>query len=118
MNVIGPKCSFAGGYALDLKAFLLLVISIRNACNYEVLIYSQSVLNAAARLIFRLKSSDHITHALISLHWLRVPERIQYKVAVMAYKVLDVHQVTSGHLYASPMYLIVEHSAPPARIAS
>jgi len=48
----------------------------------------QSVLNAAARLIFRLKSSDHITDALISLHWLRVPERIQYKLAVMANKVL------------------------------
>ena len=48
----------------------------------------QSVLNAAARLIFRLKSSDHITDALISLHWLRVPERIHCKLAVMAYKVL------------------------------
>jgi len=44
----------------------------------------QSVLNAAARLIFRLKSSDHITDALISLHWLRV----HYKLAVMAYNVL------------------------------
>ena len=28
----------------------------------------QSVLNAAARLIFGLKSNDHITDALISLH--------------------------------------------------
>ena len=43
----------------------------------------QSVLNAAARLIFRLKSSNHISDA-----WLRVPERIHYKLAVMAYKVL------------------------------
>ena len=31
---------------------------------------------------------------------------------------MDVHQVTSGHLYASPMCLVVEHSAPPTRIAS
>jgi len=31
---------------------------------------------------------DHTTDALISLHWLRVPERIQYKLAVLAYKVL------------------------------
>jgi len=31
----------------------------------------QSVLNAAARLIYRLRSHDHITDALISLHWLR-----------------------------------------------
>ena len=48
----------------------------------------QSVLNAAARLIFRLKSSAHITDALISLQWLRVPEQIDYKLAVMEYKVL------------------------------
>ena len=33
----------------------------------------QSVLNAAARLIFNLKRSDHITDALVSLHRLRVP---------------------------------------------
>ena len=34
------------------------------------------VQNAAARLVFRLRRSDHITDALVSLHWLRVPERI------------------------------------------
>jgi len=49
----------------------------------------QSVLNAAARLIFHLKRSDHITDALVSLLWLRVPERIQYKVAVLGYRVLN-----------------------------
>ena len=48
----------------------------------------QSVMNASARLIFNLKRSDHISDALISLHWLRVPERIQYKIAVLTYKVL------------------------------
>jgi len=47
----------------------------------------QSVLNASARLIFNLKRSDYISDALISLHWLRVPERIQYKVSVLTYKV-------------------------------
>jgi len=48
----------------------------------------QSVLNAAARLIYRLRSRNHITDALISLHWLRVPERIQYKLTVLTYKIL------------------------------
>ena len=38
------------------------------------------------QLIFNLKRSDHITDALVSLHWLRVPERIQYKIAVLSYK--------------------------------
>ena len=35
-----------------------------------------------------LHSELRITDALISLHWLRVPERIQYKVALLSYKVL------------------------------
>ena len=43
----------------------------------------KSVLNAAAWLIFNLKRSDHIADALVSLHWLRVPECIQYKIAVV-----------------------------------
>jgi len=47
-----------------------------------------SVLNAAARLIFRLKTSDHIADPLVSLHWLRAPEWIQYKLAIMAFRVL------------------------------
>jgi len=43
----------------------------------------QSVQNAAARLIFNLRRCDHITDALISLHWLRVPERTTFKVAML-----------------------------------
>ena len=46
----------------------------------------QSLQNAAARLIFRVRRSDHITDALISLHWLRMPERIMFKVAVQTYR--------------------------------
>ena len=48
----------------------------------------QSVQNAAARLIYHMRSADHITDALVTLHWLRLPQRIEYKVAVMTYKVL------------------------------
>ena len=48
----------------------------------------QSVLNAVARLTYHLRRSDHITDALVCLHWLRVPERVQYKIAVLVYKVL------------------------------
>jgi len=58
-------------------------------CNPSHLIRRlQSVQNAAARLIFRLHRSDHITDALICLHWLRVPERIVFKVAVQTYRAL------------------------------
>jgi Reverse transcriptase (RNA-dependent DNA polymerase) len=49
----------------------------------------ESVLNASARLIFGLRRADHITDALVSLHWLRVPERIKYKVALLTYRALN-----------------------------
>jgi len=48
----------------------------------------QSVLNAAARLIFHLRRSDHISDALVCLHWLRVPERVVFKIAVLTHKVI------------------------------
>jgi len=48
----------------------------------------QSVLNAGARLVYRLRRYDHITDALITLHRLRLPERVDFKVAVTAYRVL------------------------------
>ena len=50
----------------------------------------QAVLNAAARLVFRLRCYDHIglTDALAILHWLRLPERVNFKLALMAYRVL------------------------------
>ena len=82
----------------------------------------QSVLNAAARLIFNLKRSDHITDALVSLHWLRVPERIQYKIAVYwavwATKFFTLpRRDTWDHSLVSLTYLVDEHSALPAPIA-
>jgi len=65
---------------------------------------SVSALNAAARLIFHLRRSDHVSDALVSLHWLRVPERIQFKIAVLTYRVSMVtHHGTWGR---SPLLLM------------
>jgi len=36
-----------------------------------------------------MRSTDHITDALVSIRWLRVPERIEYKIALLTYKVLQ-----------------------------
>ena len=46
----------------------------------------QSVINAAARLICGLRHTDHISDALISLHWLRAQDRVRFKAAVLMYK--------------------------------
>ena len=47
----------------------------------------QSVLNVAARLIYERGRFDHVTDILRDwLHWLRVPQRIAFKSALIAYK--------------------------------
>ena len=48
----------------------------------------QSVLNAAARLIHRSSLYEHVTPMLRDLHWLRSPERIYFKLAVLVYRCL------------------------------
>jgi len=59
----------------------------------------QSVLNSAARLVFSASRYDRITPLLRQLHWLKVPERIKFKLAVLVYKCL--HQT-------APLYLAQE----------
>ena len=56
----------------------------------------QFVLNAAARLTADAREFDHVTPLLMNLHWLHVPERIQYKLCVL------VHRCLNG---AAPQYL-------------
>jgi hypothetical protein len=53
--------------------------------------------NAAARLLTQTKRRDHITPILEELHWLPVSSGIQYKVLLIALKIL--------HHKDSPRYL-------------
>jgi len=48
----------------------------------------QSVLNAGARLVYSALKYDHVTSLLQELHWLRVPQRIDYKLAVLTFRCL------------------------------
>ena len=50
----------------------------------------QSVNNTAARLVFSVQEYDHITPLLCDLHWLRIPQRIEYRLAVLAYTVASM----------------------------
>ena len=56
----------------------------------------QRVQNAAARLVLDLKSSDHITAALMELHWLPIKQRIAYKLCVLVHK--SRHQLAPDYL--------------------
>ena len=49
----------------------------------------QSVVNAAARLSAGARRYDHVTPLLMDLHWLWVPQRIQYKLSVLMYRCLN-----------------------------
>jgi hypothetical protein len=44
------------------------------------------VFYAAARIIFPSRKSDHISPMLRELHWLRMPQRIQFQLCVLAYR--------------------------------
>jgi len=48
----------------------------------------QSVLNAAARLIYRKSRCQHVTPLLRELHWLRSKERVDFKLAVLIFRCL------------------------------
>jgi len=50
----------------------------------------QSVqIDAAARLIFKACRQDHVQPLLRRFHWLRVPERISFRLAVLVYRCLN-----------------------------
>jgi len=60
----------------------------------------QSVLHAAARLIYSKQKYEHITPLLMELHWLSVHERIQFKLTVLVFHCL--HGTAPSYL-ANPL---------------
>ena len=46
------------------------------------------------KLLFEAPKSSHITPILRSLHWLKITERIEYKLLSLTYKVITTNQPT------------------------
>jgi len=65
----------------------------------------QSILNASARLVFSARKSEHITALLCELHWLRVPERIKFRLCVLAFRCL------APRYLAETLYLTTSRSS-------
>ena len=65
-----PKLDYCNGVYAGLPANLLARL--------------QSVLHAAARLIYSARKRDHVTPLLQQLHWLSCPERVNFKLCVLA----------------------------------
>ena len=67
----------------------------------------QSVMNAAARMIYSMSRYDHITPFLHQLHWPIARERIDYKLAVLVYKYACTGLVQLVSLMSSVIRLIL-----------
>ena len=48
----------------------------------------QSLMNATARLVLSARKYEHVTPLLRDLHWLQVPERMEFKLAVLVFRCL------------------------------
>ena len=61
-----------------------------------------------ARYMFRLRRYDDITDALAILHWLRLPQRVDYKVAVIAFRVVECLFVCLSVRHTPVLYQLVK----------
>ena len=50
---------------------------------------SSKISSTAARFVTGVKTFEHITLALVELHWLPVPYRIVFKLLLVVYKVIN-----------------------------
>ena len=55
----------------------------------------QLILNSTARAVTKTPKYNHITPHLKSLHWLKITQRIQYKILSLTYKSLQFKQPSS-----------------------
>jgi len=57
----------------------------------------QQIQHCLARTVVKASKSSHITPILRSLHWLKINERIEYKLLSLTYKVLTTSQPDYQH---------------------
>jgi len=77
--------------------------SVLAVVSCQLLYRLQSILNAAARLVFSVRRSEHIAPLLRELHWLWVLERITFRLCVLTHRCLNgssemTYIVSSGTL--------------------
>ena len=80
-----------------------------------------NVQNSLARAVTRTPKSCHITPVLRSLHWLRINERIKYKLLSVTYKVLVnlnisttlfLFNLVTAHVLLLQSHLLVHQVGP------
>ena len=58
-------------------------------CSKSVISQLQSIQNRACRVIFGMKKRDSVDVKPQSLHWLKIPERIEFKILLLVDKSLN-----------------------------
>jgi len=67
--------------------------------------------NSLARTVFSTPKTCHITPLLASLHWLKIKERIEYKL--IEYKLLSLtYNIFTARCYASAVYAVMKSVRP------
>ena len=82
-SAVDMKCTTL--HAALVTLICALVLTKIDYCNLlladalkSLLWHLQSIVNSAARLIFRAGKYEHVTPLIVVLHWLNVPERITF----------------------------------------
>jgi len=82
--------------SIDFTTATSLIHSKLDYCNYPflnlpkaILSRLQLILNSTARTVSQTPKCLHITPVLKSVHWLKIEQRIQYKVISLTYKTLQ-----------------------------
>jgi len=77
----------------------------------------QLILNSAARVVSKTPCFSHISPILKSLHWLKVDQRIQYKVLSLTYKTLQSQKLSMSTIFSTfnlTLLLVHHHSSASA----
>ena len=63
--------------------------SLYYGCPQSVMSQLQTIQNRACRIVCGLKKKDSVDEKLVSLHWLKVVERIKFKIILLTFKGLN-----------------------------
>ena len=88
-------------------ATLFIVIKHLPKCQITRL---QQIQNSLARAVVKGPKSSHITPTLRSLQWLKITERIEYKLLSLTYKVLTLTQPSYLHNLITCSSVTSQHS--------
>ena len=71
-----------------------------SASNYKKLL--QRVGNISAQVVLQLRCRDHITPALVQLHWLPARHRVTFKIATITFNLLKFHRPSYLYQFVQP----------------